>query len=247
MRTPNNAAAAFLRKTSRTVIWVCLTVVGLLVVYLAAAVIGTIWTTDGTAKAAAGESNTIYVLSNGFHSDIALPVEAGRPPSGVPVSPDDLPGGLADTRYLIIGWGSQTAYTSLLALSDLTARIAFKALLFDRSVMHVLPYSGELHGERVYRLDLDDAQYRRLVAFISRTFSTDENDKTDLLAGITQGFGDVFYRAEPRFSMFYGCNAWTGEALRRAGVPVGRWTPFAQSIEWNMSRISGNAHFDSEM
>ncbi|MCR9137210.1 MAG: TIGR02117 family protein [Alphaproteobacteria bacterium] len=247
MSTPNNAATAFFRKTIRTVFWVCLTVAGLVMVYLAAAVIGTVWTTNGTARAAAGGSNTIYVLSNGFHSDIALPVEAGRPPSGLPVSPDDLPGGLADTRYLIIGWGSQTAYTSLLALSDLTARIAFKALLFDRSVMHVLPYSGEFHGERVYRLDLDEVQYGRLVEFISRTFSTDANDNANLLMGITQGFGDVFYRAEPRFSLFYGCNAWTGQALRQAGVSIGRWTPFAQSIEWNMGRITGQTHFDSEM
>lgn len=247
MSTRNDTPAALARKGVKTVIGIVLAIVGLLVVYLAAAVIGTVWTTGGKAKAAAGHSHTIYVLSNGFHSDIALPVEAGEPPTGLPVAPGDLPGGLSETRYLIVGWGSETAYTSLLALSDLTAKIAFKALLFDRSVMHVLPYSGAFHGDRVYRLELDDTQYRRLVRFVADTFSTDGKNRAELLDGITQGFGDVFYRARPRFSLFYGCNAWTGEALRHAGVDVGRWTPFAQSIEWNMGRISGGAHLDSEM
>lgn len=239
--------AVFARKGLKAAIGITIAIVGLLVLYLAAAVIGTVWTDGGKANAGSAGSNTIYVLSNGFHSDLALPVNGGQPPAALPVLAGELPGGLNDTRYLIVGWGSQTAYTSLLALSDLTAAIAFKALLFDRSVMHVLPYSGEFGGEGVYRLELNDMQYRELVEFISNTFSTDRDGRAELLAGITQGFGDVFYRARPRFSMFYGCNAWTGEALRQAGVPVGRWTPFAQSIEWNMSRISGNGHFDSEM
>lgn len=247
MSTRNNAPAAMVRKAVKAAIGMALAIVGLVAIYLAAAVIGTVWTTGGTAKAAGGGSHTIYVLSNGFHSDIALPVEAGQAPAGLPVAPEDLPGGLTGTRYLIVGWGSETAYTSLLALTDLTAKIAFKALLFDRSVMHVLPYSGAFQGDRVYRLDLDAAQYRRLVDFVSDTFSTDGDNRAELLEGITQGFGDVFYRASPRFSLFYGCNAWTGEALRYAGVDVGRWTPFAQSIEWNMGRISGGSHLDSEM
>lgn len=247
MSTRNNAAAAIARKGVKAVIGIVLAIAGLVVIYLAAAVIGTVWTTGGSAIAAAGGSHTLYVLSNGFHSDIALPVEAGQPPAGLPVAPEDLPGELTDTHYLIVGWGSETAYTSLPALSDLTARIAFKALLFDRSVMHVLPYSGAFHGDGVYRLELDDAQYRRLLGFVSNTFSTSEDNRAELLDGITQGFGDVFYRANPRFSLFYGCNAWTGEALRQAGVDVGRWTPFAQSIEWNIGRISGGTHLDSEM
>ncbi len=214
---------------------------GLLLAYILAAVIGTMWTAGGQANAGTGSLKTVYVLSNGFHSDIALPVEAGKAPGAVPVTAEDLPSGLHDTGYLIIGWGSQTAYTSLLALSDLTAEIIVKALLFDRSVVHVLPYSGPLEGKGIYKVELDAAQYARLVDFIAKTFATGNNGGAELLPGITQGYGDVFYRARPRFSPFYGCNAWTGEALRTAGVPVGHWTPFAQSIEWNMSRLSSGS------
>lgn len=212
-------------------------ILGTAVLYLAAAVAGTVWTAPGDTPPPASDLKTVYVLSNGFHSDIALPVVDGRPPAGIPVQNSDLPHGLETARYLIIGWGAQTAYTSLLALSDLSAGIIVRSLAFDRSVIHVLPAYGVPYGAGVYRIDLDDDQYERLVRFIGASFKTDGNGDAELLAGVTQGFGDVFYRANGRFNPLYGCNVWTGRALRQAGVPVGYWTPFAQSIEWNMNRL----------
>lgn len=209
-----------------------------LVLYAAAAVTGTVWSVDGTPGTGAGKTTTVYILSNGFHSDIAVPIADRRTLETLPVTGSELPGGLDGTQYLIIGWGSQTAYTSLLALSDLSAEIIVKALLFDRSVMHVLPVAGVPYGDGVYPLELDEKQYDRLLTFIANTFTVSDGGRAELLAGITQGFGDVFYRARPRFSAFYGCNAWTGHALREAGISFGRWTPFAQSIEWNMNRLS---------
>ncbi len=236
MTTALTRTGTLIRKLVKTVALALAGISALLVVYLISAVAGTVWTAEPEPGEPSADMTTVYVLSNGFHSDIVLPVDAA---ASLPIAAADLPGGLAGTRYLILGWGSQTAYTSLLALTDLTVEIAAKALLFDRSVMHVLPYGGELQGSGVYRLELDPDQVRRLVAFIDETFTVDANGRAELLPGITQGYGDVFYRARPRFSLFYGCNAWTGEALREAGVPVGIWTPFAQSIEWNMGRITG--------
>ncbi|MCP4317139.1 MAG: TIGR02117 family protein [Hyphomicrobiales bacterium] len=228
----------FVRRLSRAVVICVVVVLAILAVYLGAAVTGTVWMVDADRTASASGKTTVYVLSSGFHSDIAIPVNGGRAPEALPVLETDLPGGLEGTQYLIIGWGSQTAYTSLLALSDLSAEIIVKALFFDRSVMHILPIAGTPYGEGVYRLDLDQKQYERLLKFMANTFSVDDDGGAQLLSGITQGFGDVFYRARPRFSALYGCNAWTGHALRQAGVSFGRWTPFAQSIEWNMDRLS---------
>ncbi|MEM6461342.1 MAG: DUF2459 domain-containing protein [Pseudomonadota bacterium] len=222
-------------------VWVslfCLAcVAGVLALYAVAAVIGTVWTVDGRNAVPHNGTRTVYILSNGFHSDIAIPVSNSRAPEGLPELSSDLPGGLADVRYLIIGWGSQTAYTRLLALSDLTPEIIVKALLFDKSVVRVLPVFRIPHGRGVYRLNLDDRQFDRLLAFIAGTFARSAEGDTQLLDGISHGFGDVFYRAQRRFSPFYGCNAWTGHALREAGVSFGRWTPFAQSIEWNLERL----------
>ncbi len=237
MTNRQSPAHGFVRKGLKVLCVLALSLAGIVAAYLIAAVVGTVWTAPASPGVKTDTSHTIYVLSNGFHSDIALPVVGGQAPHGIPVAGEDLPAGLQGTQYLITGWGSQTAYTSLLAVSDLTVEIIAKALFFDRSVIHIQPYSGPMSGKGIYRLELGDAQYQKLIAFIAQTFSTDDEGRAEPLSGITQGFGDVFYRAHPRFSMFYGCNAWTGEALRQAGVSVGRWTPFAQSIEWNMEQL----------
>nr|WP_258570824.1 DUF2459 domain-containing protein [Flavimaribacter sediminis] len=208
--------------------------------YLVAAAIGTVWRTPPTETLTA-QTTTAYVLSNGFHSDIVLPIEGGKLPAGFPELQQDLDVLLENTDYLIIGWGSQTAYTSLLELSDLTAGIIAKALFFDRSVLHIQPYSGSLQGPGVYRLELESAQLDQLWSFVAQTFLVDSNAAPTLIPDVTHGYGDVFYRAEPRFSLFYGCNAWVGEALRSAGLSFGRWTPFAQSIEWNMKRLQDHS------
>ncbi|MCY6380676.1 TIGR02117 family protein [Hoeflea prorocentri] len=230
------SSRSFTRRFFKAVAITTATVLAIITLYLAAAIAGTVWTVPGKSPAST-PVHTVYVLSNGFHSDIALPVIGGRAPANVPVQSDDLPHGLEGARYLVFGWGSQTAYTSLLALSDLTASIIVRSLAFDRSVIHVLPLPVAPHGLGVFRVDLDNDQYERLVRFIAASFDTDMNGDVELLDGVTQGFGDVFYRATGRFNPFYGCNAWTGQALRQAGVEVGYWTPFAQSIEWNMNRI----------
>jgi len=208
---------------------------GLVAAFLIAAVIGTVWTAppqpDGGAKA-----HTIYILSNGYHTDIALAVDIAAGSSALPVAAADFPNGLSSARYLLFGWGSEAAYTSLLSLTDLSAGTILTALSFDRSVVHVVPIHGAPEGQGVYRLDLGDDQFRRLTAFIAATFVTDDSGRAELVADASHGYGDIFYRAAPRFSAFYGCNAWTGEALRIAGVQMGRWTPFAQSVEWSLSR-----------
>lgn len=211
---------------------------GLLIfAYLVVALVGTLWTVSSDrAQAAAAATRTVFVLSNGFHTDIALPLTGGEAPRGLPIAASDLVRGLSGVRYVAIGWGSEAAYTSLVSITDLSAGTIFRALAFDRSVVHVLPYYAEPFGEGVYRLELSEDQYRRLTDFIATTFLAGPDGAAEIIPGVSQGFGDVFYRGRPRFSAFYGCNAWTGEALRRAGAEVGIWTPFAQSIEWALSR-----------
>ena len=237
--TTSFKAAGYLKKTVRLLAGFFAGIVGLGLVYLLAAVVGTVWRSDASGGNEGGLTRTVYILSNGFHSDIVLPVTGASAHADLPIERSDFESGLEGASYLIVGWGSQTAYTSLLALSDLTPEVIVNALLLDRSVMHVQPWSGSITvGEGVFPLELGEDQYRRLVDFVAATFSGDDNGSALLLEGITQGYGDVFYRARPRFSMFYGCNAWTGEALRTAGVSFGVWTPFAQSIEWNMERLA---------
>jgi uncharacterized protein (TIGR02117 family) len=196
---------------------------------------GAIPVPTGASQAAAATGTVrIYVLSNGFHSDIAIPYNDGRALARFGIDPSDFPVAPNGVRYWAIGWGSQTAYTSLLDISDLTAGIIVRALAFDVSVMHIQPLGEIAGGEGVYAIDLSRDQYSRLFAGIRRSFG----GAIRPIADITQGFGDRFYRADGRFSAINGCNVWTGRRLREAGVGVGVWPVFAQSLEFGLARVA---------
>lgn len=176
----------------------------------------------------------IHVFSNGFHSDLVLPDRDGETLARLGLAAGDFPVDPGLVRHWAIGWGSRTAYTSLRRVSDLTPGIVARALAFDTTVMHVQPVGEIAGGQGVYALDLFVADFDRLVADIRHSFASDMRP----IAGITHGFGDRFYRARGRFSPIMGCNVWTGRRLRGAGVGVGLWTPFAQSLEFGLDRVA---------
>ena len=173
----------------------------------------------------------IHVLSNGFHSDIAIPKLAAE--ASLPIKPEHFPVNEADIEWYAIGWGSRTAFLSLLSLDDLTPTIMAKALALDETVIHVTPLGPLEARDGVFAIDLTPTDMQMLLLDIARSFRSGEP-----IDGITQGFGDRFYAAHGRFSPVWTCNSWTGRRLRNIGRPVGLWTPIAWSLEWGLRRVA---------
>ena len=191
-------------------------------------------TGGGSAKAREKSPIRIYVLSNGFHSDIAIPDAGGDALLRLRLSAADFPVDAGAVQFWSIGWGSRTAYTSLREVRDLTPAIIVRALALDETVMHVQPLGAIAPQKGVYAYDLAPSDYERLIEGIGRSFKRDRRP----VAGITQGFGDRFYSGNGRFSPLKGCNVWTGQRLREAGVGVGLWTAFAQTLEFGLARTA---------
>lgn len=207
----------------------------ILLAIVIAVVVGAIPVPTGeTRPMGSSDAVRIYVLSNGFHSDIAVPADGGGALARLEIDPLDFPVESDSVRYWALGWGSQTAYTSLLDISDLTVGIMARALAFDVSVMHVQPLGEITGGEGVYGFDLTPEQYQDLLNGIRRSFG----ERVKPLPGITQGFADRFYRGKGRFSPVKGCNVWTARRLREAGIGVGLWPIFAQSLEFGLGRLA---------
>jgi uncharacterized protein (TIGR02117 family) len=177
----------------------------------------------------------IYIRSNGIHTDIVMPkvnAEADWRPYADPSHVRDANWGQAD--HVAIGYGARDFYLNTPAWGDLSLSVAFRSMTGgDTTLVHVE------HVDRPQRTDwqrpirLSSEQYRRLAAFIRSSFRTDEDGAPiHVPGGYTDA--DTFYEGSGGFSMLYNCNAWTGQALRAAGVRMGLWTPFEQSVMWRL-------------
>jgi uncharacterized protein (TIGR02117 family) len=177
---------------------------------------------------------TVYVETNGVHTDLVVPVVA----AGVDWRDLVRPGDIADPRYaaydhLAIGWGEARFYLETPTWADVRPGTVLRAALgSDRTLVHVEHLPAPAIGPDVRPIVLRAAEYRRLAAFIRASFAQAPRGARP---EIFRGYGDfdAFYSGSGRYDALMTCNAWTGAALRAAGVRVGAWTPFAGTVmEW---------------
>lgn len=174
----------------------------------------------------------IYIKTNGKHTDIVVPVrnEVKDWSLDIPfsnnVSQDSV------YNYLAFGWGDKGFFLDMPTWDDLTFNLAFKAAFWlGTTAMHTTHYKELDEDENCRRIMISREQYKRLIAFITKKFKTDEeghfiNIKTDATYGET----DSFYEAYGRYNLFYSCNTWTNDALKACGQKHCLWTFFDDPI-----------------
>ena len=201
------------------------------ILYLFASIIS-IFVTLGSVEEKGAKNQTIYVYSNGFHTDIILPISHGYVRKNLAPILNDFPASVQAIEYVAIGWGSKAAYTSMVEITNLPLKTIFTAISGDETVFHVMPIRRQIDviSNQTYAFDISEAGFKRLVDFIAKDIKLDNLGHAQLLHGISQGYGDVYFQAKGTYWPLVTCNVWTGRALRAAGVQIGIWTPFAQSI-----------------
>lgn len=172
------------------------------------------------------EGVRIFVESNGIHVGIVVPKVA----AGVDWR-DWTPGAdLRDPRYagydhLAIGWGERAFFLDTATWADLRLRTVLHAARgSDATLMHVEHVPAPRTGDDVRAIVLRPEEYRRLSALIRASFA----HRRTAYRGYAEN--DVFYAGRGRYDAVRTCNAWTGDVLRRAGVRIGRWTPFPVTV-----------------
>ncbi|HTU09770.1 MAG TPA: TIGR02117 family protein [Allosphingosinicella sp.] len=177
----------------------------------------------------------IYVRSNGIHTDIVVPkvnAEADWRPYADPAHLGDPNWGRAD--HVAFGYGARDFYLNTPTWSDLSVGTAVRSMTGGDSPLVHVEHVDRPRPETWQRpLRLTSDQYRRLAAYIRSSFRTDANGAPIHVPGRYTN-ADAFYEGDGSFSMFFNCNAWSGAALRAAGVRMGLWTPFEQSVMWRL-------------
>jgi uncharacterized protein (TIGR02117 family) len=174
---------------------------------------------------------TIYVVSNGYHSGLVLPVSAGGEDWSLIIRPTDLPNPAAAGNYLLFGWGDRDFYLNTPTLSDITPGTALSALVGSgQTLVHVdhLTSPRDVVDPRPIRLS--PAAYAKLIHHIRQSIMRGGDGNPVAIAGYGQR--DIFYQAHGHYSAFATCNVWTSDALAAAGVRTGLWTPFSGGVMW---------------
>jgi uncharacterized protein (TIGR02117 family) len=174
-----------------------------------------------------GDEVMAYILSNGVHTDIVVPVRsADRDWSGA-LPPSHTSGRDTTAAWVAFGWGDKGFYLETPTWADLTPRVALKAMFaLGGSAMHVTYHKSLREGPLCKRIGLSRAQYRRLAAYIDQSFAKDAAGGMRVIATqANYGPNDAFYEGVGSYHLFHTCNTWTNNALKACGQKACFWTP----------------------
>jgi uncharacterized protein (TIGR02117 family) len=171
------------------------------------------WSPAHSSAAAPARGDIAFVIADGWHTEVALPVAAIR--GALARLAATFPG----APYLIFGWGARDFYMARNpGLGDL-----LRAAVPGPAVMLVIPLgvppTAYLGPANAWAITLS----RVGVAGVSQ-FLWDSLAKNQAGLPIRAGDGpypqSVFYAATATYDASDTCNTWTAKALRAAGLPM---------------------------
>ena len=177
----------------------------------------------------------VYLISNGIHTDIVMPVAAaGLNWSRLFPSRDFAQ---VDRRadFIAFGAGEQHVYLDTPTWWDLKPRTAWAAVSGGRQVIHVQYVSAP--GARGFRqIRLRPEEYRRLWAAVRASLVLDARGLPERIDHPGYGPSDAFYKGVGKASLIHTCNSWVADQLRLAGVKTSLWPPFSRGLLWRYRR-----------
>jgi uncharacterized protein (TIGR02117 family) len=174
---------------------------------------------------------TIYIKSNGVHTDLVLPIKTDLKDWSERIKFENIKSKDSTHQFLAFGWGDKGFYLDTPEWSDLKFSTAFKAAFnLGTSAMHTTFYKQIQETESCVKIAVSKEHYQKLVAFIEASFQYDTNGNPIFIQAITYGKNDSFYEAHRTYNLFYTCNTWANQALKKAHMKAAFWTPADKGI-----------------
>jgi hypothetical protein len=189
--------------------------------------------------AASEAKTTVYLIDNGFHSDLVLPRAAlfAKPhPLALATA------AATDKPWIEIGWGDSKFYTERGAgIGRLFS--GARALLApgNRSVVHIEGLASDptqVYPGAAKPLQLTGAGVEAVLARVDKSLAMDSDGQPQRSDAPRQP-DEAFFRSVEHFSLIHLCNHWTAELLNAAGLPI---TPVIDTLpaglHWDVSRAA---------
>lgn len=181
----------------------------------------------------------IYVVSNGMHTDVVLPLR--EPRTGQDwlrrLGQPQWQARFGQYEYVAFGWGNERFYLESYEGKFPRAGTVLRALLPGATLMHVEFYRHGLRpGPRVVPLRISVAQYQRLTHYVEQSFAPDPAGRWTLRNAAGYSPEDFFFYGRGRYHALRTCNDWTNQALSYAGIRAALKAPLAASVLYQARR-----------
>jgi uncharacterized protein (TIGR02117 family) len=185
---------------------------------------------DGEGKN--GNDVTVYLLTNGVHTDIVVPAKNEYQDWTTEVKYADTKSNDTANTYLAMGWGDKGFYLETPTWADLKASVAFKAATgLSTTAIHATFHREMELGDSCRKITISSDQYKRLTSYITNSFQKDQHGHfMNIKTNANYGDTDTFYEAKGSYSMFHTCNSWVNNGLKSTGLKSCFWTPFDTGI-----------------
>jgi uncharacterized protein (TIGR02117 family) len=203
--------------------------------YLIAALIGSL-TPVNRGWAEPRQGTIVFIVDNGIHADIVMPINAQNLDWTPLVPRSDFAAVDTNADWIAFGSGEQRVYLNTPSWWDITPRTIWAAIAGGKRVIHVEYVREPYYPVRQIRLRPEE--YRRLWAAIRADFELDRRGRPQRIDHPGYGTSDAFYRATGKASAIRSCNVVVANWLRLAGVKTSLWPPFVQGLVWRYRRYS---------
>lgn len=168
---------------------------------------------------------TIYVRSNGVHTEICMPVE-NQQKNWLNVIPLGDYQDTTQTEFIAIGWGDKGFFLNTPTWAELTVSTALNAVFLPSSTaMHVDYCTEPVESEMCKLVHLSADQYKKLCDYVEGSFDK-KKGSVQLIPGHSYGLTDNFYEANGSYHAFRTCNVWTNNGLKAASIRTSVFSPF---------------------
>lgn len=170
---------------------------------------------------------TIYILTNGVHTDIVVPVKNDQMDWRKEIKFENTAGKDTAATYLGMGWGDKGFYLNTPTWAQLKFSVAFNAATgLSSSAIHATFHKELVESSSCKKILISKAQYTRLIAYITQSFETDgDGHFINIKTNANYDKDDAFYEAKRKYNLFYTCNTWANNALKACGQKACLWTP----------------------
>ena len=175
---------------------------------------------------------TIYVKSNGVHTDLVVPVKTKQINWANLFPYKNTKDKDSSAQLLALGWGDKGFYLNTPTWGDLTVKTAFKAMFgLSTSALHTTYLDSIVLSPTCKKITMTQAEYRLLVRYIKHTIMLGKNNQALFIpTNAVYGSNDAFYEATGSYHLYSTCNTWTNRALKFSNKKACLWTPFDSGI-----------------